>query len=80
MMHCCEKRYDGTDVLVFDAHGRLISSVAEVRIDFDRAVVALQDAWAWAGRGEPDEVPACAIHSARDGRLHWCGPVRLSLA
>jgi hypothetical protein len=75
--------YDGTDVLVLDACGRPLPAVAEVRIDFDRAVVAISDARAWIGAlraVHAGAAPAYTIHSARDGRVHWSGPVRLAMS
>jgi len=76
--------YDGTDVCVFDACGRPLPAVAEVRIEFDRAVVAISDIRAWLGAlrsvSVAGETPECAIHSSHDGRLHWSGPVRLAMS
>jgi hypothetical protein len=74
---------DGADVVVIDARGQQVPAVDEVRLEPDRAVVAV-----FAGAGEwlqslalsgPDATLACAIH-ARDGRLYWRGPVRLAYA
>jgi len=70
---------DGADVLVFDAYGRPVPAVDEVRIEPDRAVVAVHHDAAdaeWLALAS-EVMPACAIHSARDGRVHWRGPVRL---
>jgi hypothetical protein len=70
--------WDGADVVVFDARGRFMAAIDEVRVEPDRAVIALQ-----ARRVPPDltrmDTASCAIHSARDGRLHWQGPVRCVL-
>jgi hypothetical protein len=73
---------DGSDVVVMDAQGRHLPSVEEVRLDYDRAVIAVSDVTACLHALKlslEDDGPACAIRSARDGRLHWCGPVRLAL-
>jgi hypothetical protein len=67
---------DGADVVVLDSHGRRVPAVDEVRVELDRAVVALQsETWSQSFRELAAEI--IAIHSARDGRLHWRGPVRL---
>jgi hypothetical protein len=70
--------WDGADVVVVDARGRFMAAIDEVRVEPDRAVVALH-----ASRVPreliPIDTPSCAIHSARDGRLHWHGPVRFVL-
>ena len=70
---------DGADVVVFDAYGRSVPAVDEVRIEPDRAVVAVQfeAARSWWLALDSEETPACAIHSVRDGSVHWRGPVRL---
>ena len=73
---------DGGDVVVVDAQGRHLPSVAEVRLDYDRVVIAISDVPACLHALElslEDDGPACAIRSVRDGHLHWCGPVRLAL-
>lgn len=73
---------DGNDVIVLDPLGRAVPAVTEVRVEPDRAVVAVThhaEAW-WQSLAElgPDALLPCAIHS-RDGRqLHWRGPVRLA--
>lgn len=70
------KHLDGADVVVFDADGRRVPAVDEVRVEPDRVVVALQSKiWSQGQRALSPEM--IAIHSARDGRLHWRGPVRL---
>lgn len=67
---------DGADVVVFDAHGRRVPAVDEVRVEPDRVVVALH-AQGWSQAHCELAADSVAIHSARDGRLHWRGPVRL---
>lgn len=71
---------DGADVFVFDAHGRSVPAVDEVRIEPGLAVVAVQleAACSWWLALNPEETLACVIRSARDGSVHWRGPVRLS--
>ena len=69
---------DGADVVVLDSNGRSLPAIDEVRVEPDRAVVAVQ------ARRVPRNIAlevtqTCAIHSARDGRLHWRGPVRVVL-
>lgn len=70
--------WDGADVVVLDARGRCLAAIDEVRVEPDRAVVALH-----AARISHDlvriDAQSCAIHSVRDGRLHWHGPVRFVL-
>jgi hypothetical protein len=72
---------DGSDVLVIDAAGHQIP-VDEVRVEADRAVVALRPAALAALVHElsREDIWPCTIRS-RDGRhLHWQGPVRLACA
>jgi hypothetical protein len=53
-----------------------VPAIDEVRVEPDRVVVALQsETWSQASRELAAD--SIAIHSARDGRLHWRGPVRL---
>lgn len=70
------KHLDGADVVVFDAEGRRVPAVDEVRVEPDRVVVALQSE-TWSRGHRELSAATIAIHSARDGRLHWRGPVRL---
>ena len=71
--------WDGADVVMFDVRSRFMAAIDEVRLAPDRAVVLLR----------PSCIPrelikvkksSYAIHSARDGQLHWEGrAVRLAL-
>ena len=70
---------DGADVFVIDAYGRPVPAVDEVRVELDRAVVAVQHDAVGAGwlALASEVMPACAIHSRDGSRLHWHGPVRI---
>ena len=73
---------DGNDVIVLDPFGRRVPAVTEVRVEPDRAVVAVtHEAGEW-WQSLPvlarNAMLACAIHSRDGGRLHWRGLVRLS--
>ena len=75
---------DGADVVVIDVRGRKVPAVGEVRVEADRAVVAVREAarpWLRSilRTSAPDATLACAIFS-RDGREYWRGPVRLAFA
>lgn len=71
---------DGADVVLLDELGRPLPAVDEVRVEPDRAWIALhvEAAREWCLAVGANQVPACAIHSAHDGRLHWRGPVQLA--
>jgi hypothetical protein len=72
---------DGADVVVIDSLGRPVPSVGEVQLEPDRAFVAVHHAarawWRSVALAGPESTLACEIYS-RDGRLRWCGPVRLA--
>jgi hypothetical protein len=71
--------FDGNDVLVIDDRGVRLHSVEEVLVEPDRAVVHLRPPFVSCDPdtlGVPD-ICGCTIHSLRDGRLRWRGPVRL---
>jgi hypothetical protein len=70
--------WDGADVVGLDSRGHFMSAIDEVRVEPDRAVVALQAARVPRNLAL-EQAPRCAIHSARDRRLHWFGPVRVVL-
>ena len=73
--------WDGADVFVVDSHGRPIPEVSEVRVEPDRAVVAVRQSslhwWRDLQRAAPEQELAVDIRS-RDGLLRWSGPVRLA--
>ena len=75
--------WDGADVVVIDSRGRQVPAVAEVQLEPDRAFVAVHRAarawWRSIALCGPDATMECEIYS-RDGRSHWCGPVRLASA
>jgi hypothetical protein len=62
-------RYDGGDAIVLDPHGRCVRAVDEVRLDPDRAVVALkqapQNAWTAAECARLAELAALGPFCAR---------------
>jgi hypothetical protein len=71
---------DGADVVVVDCEGRQVPSVTEVRVEPDRAFVAVSHsarAWWQALRERAPQELALVIRS-RDGRLDWSGPVHLA--
>jgi hypothetical protein len=76
---------DGADVLVVDAQGRCVPAVDEVRVESDRAVVAVRQGahafiWALVHERSQEDTWSCTIRS-RDGQLvHWAGPARLACA
>lgn len=70
--------WDGADVFVLDARGRCVAAIDEVLVEPDRAVIAVKASAVVNVLTEVDPL-SCAIHSARDGRLHWHGPVRFVL-
>ena len=70
--------YDGNDVLVLDDRGVRVRAVDEVCVEPDRAAVHLKTSTLAASDDAPLIVPdSCTIHSLRDGKLRWRGPVRL---
>jgi hypothetical protein len=72
--------YDGNDVLVLDDRGVRLSSVDEVRVESDRAVVMLktqQSAWIDPEAFSLLQTHGFTIHSSHDGTLRWHGPGRL---
>ena len=74
---------DGSDVVVIDAHGRTVPDVDEVRIQHDRASVAVHlgaHAWLDSLRAAGTAVPQACVIDSRDGRVYWCGPVHLASA
>lgn len=79
----CITHLDGSDVVVIDARGQQVPAVGEVRVEPDRAVVAVhQGARSWLNAivaSAPDSTLACLIRS-RDGRVYWQGPVRVAYA
>jgi hypothetical protein len=79
MMHYTH--LDGSDVVVFDSHGRQVPAVDEVRVEPGFAVVSVNaGALAWLRdllEREPNETLAGAIHSATDGHMHHCGALRV---
>lgn len=73
---------DGSNVLVMDVRGRCVPAVAEVRVEYDRAVVAVeQGAHAFIislmQELAEDDTWSCTIRS-RDGQVHWQGPARIA--
>lgn len=74
--------FDGSDVVVIDALGRVVPAVDEVQLEPGSAWIAVRyeraRAWCSSLRELPPEEPlACAIHT-NDGCLHWSGPVSLA--
>lgn len=70
--------WDGNDVVVLDSRGRLLGAIAEVLLEHDRAVVAVDAARA-PRRLAFERLPSVVIHSAKDGLLRWAGPARVVL-
>jgi hypothetical protein len=74
---------DGSDVVVLDANGRQVPAVNEVRLEHDRASVAVHQGardWVDAIRAAGLEAPLACVIDSRDGRVHWRGPVHIAYA
>jgi hypothetical protein len=74
---------DGSDVVVIDASGQQVPAVGEVRVELDRAVVAVHlGSRSWLNAiftAAPNATLACEIRS-RAGHVYWHGPVRIAYA
>jgi hypothetical protein len=75
---------DGADVVVIDLRGHYVPAIDEVRLEADRACVAVHfdneaaQSWYATLRELPADAEfSCAIES-RDGRVHYHGPVSLA--